>query len=147
MSRRRRRAFIFISVALLTILALVTVHAPVGARMRLADRIGVADTSSDSGLGEVPLEGRTFRVLYTTNCSAEETPTPDTWEFLVGGELVGQTITPPNTWEQRLPVMWRADVGASCSRFNLSGLSLGPAIIGAGSDGGSFMMFVVGIRS
>ena len=142
MSRRRRHTLIFSAVALLILVALVTVNAPVGAWGRLAG------TRSDSGLSEAPLEGQTFRVLY--RCPVPGTTYSDTWEFRAGGEIIGQTIR-GGTWEQIGPT-WEGtvDVGPyPCAYYVVRGLTIGPAILGFGAFPQPELdaIFIVGLRT
>jgi len=136
MVRRRRQTVIFVTVALLTIIALLTGYAPVGAWGRFAD------TRSDAGLGEVPLEGKTFKVLIKESCVATH---PDTWEFQTGGVLVGQAIG-TGYWNQPLAWLWSAGVPYGCGRYELAGYSMGPFIFAGGFGAGTHVMLVVGIR-
>jgi len=130
---RSHRTRIFISVALLTALGLVTAHGPVVARA----------ARSDNAPQEALVEGQTFRVLLRTTCQGTE---PDTWEFLVGGELVGQTIV-RGVWHDLTPPDWGATVTTSCASFVIYGRSFGPMILARGlSLKGDYVMLVVGIR-
>ena len=126
---RARHTRILISVALLSVLGMVTAHAPVVARM----------ATGHDGLREAPLEGKTFRVVIV-DCGGRHL---DTWEFQRGGTLVGHAIS-ASTWTQLTRVDWEGTVNSRCGFFELLGSSFGRFIVAGGF--GVEPMMVVGIR-